>query len=53
MLVISLPLRRDALYWERSATRRALAWSVAALSSLLWLGVICAGRWIAYTLTGT
>lgn len=53
MVAISLLLRRDELYWERSRTRRTLAWSVAALSSLLWIGVICAGRWIAYTLSGT
>jgi putative copper export protein len=53
MLAISWPLRRDELYWERSAARRMLGLSMAALSSLLWLGVICAGRWIAYTLSAT
>ena len=53
MLAISRPLRRDALYWERSVRRRAVGWSVAALSWILWLGVICAGRWIAYTLSAT
>jgi hypothetical protein len=53
MLGISLPLRRDELFWERSAGRRTIGWAVAALSWFLWIGVICAGRWIAYTLTGT
>ncbi len=53
MLAISLPLRRDSLYWERSVRRRTVGWSVAALSWILWLGVICAGRWIAYTLSAT
>jgi hypothetical protein len=51
MLAIWLPLRRDRLYWERSAQRRWIGWSVAALSWLLWIGIICAGRWIAYTLS--
>jgi hypothetical protein len=53
MLTISLPLRRDELYWERSARSRAVGWSVASLSWVLWIGVICAGRWIAYTLSVT
>jgi hypothetical protein len=53
MLATSWPLRRDALYWERSVARRRLGWSIAVLSTALWIGVICAGRWIAYTLTGT
>jgi hypothetical protein len=53
MLVISAPLRTDSLYWERSARRRAAGWSVAALSWMLWVSVICAGRWIAYTLSAT
>jgi hypothetical protein len=51
MLAIVLPLRRDASYWERSASRRRIGWGVAALSWALWIGVICAGRWIAYTLS--
>jgi hypothetical protein len=51
MLAIVLPLRRDASYWERSASRRRAGLGVAALSWVLWVGVICAGRWIAYTLS--
>jgi hypothetical protein len=51
MLAIWLPLRHDCLYWERSAQRRWIGWSVAALSWMLWIGIICAGRWIAYTLS--
>jgi hypothetical protein len=53
MRAISRPLRRDELYWERSLARRMLGWGVAILSSLLWISVICAGRWIAYTLATT
>ena len=51
MVAIAAPLRRDSLYWERSAGRRTMAWSIAALSWILWIGIICAGRWIAYTLS--
>lgn len=51
LLTIAMPLGRDPLYWERSARRRRIGWGIAALSSLLWVGVICAGRWIAYTLS--
>jgi hypothetical protein len=39
---------RDREFWERSAGRRAAAKAVAAASLLLWVGVVLAGRWIAY-----
>ena len=35
-------------YWEGSAIRRGSARTIAALSMILWLGVMMAGRWIAY-----
>ena len=35
-------------YWEGSALRRGSARTIAALSLVLWLGVMMAGRWIAY-----
>src|SRR5688572_8786009 len=38
----------DAGFWERSRGRRASARVIAALSLLLWVGVVLAGRWIAY-----
>ena len=39
--------RREG-YWESSAARRVQAKAVAAASLLSWVGVIMAGRWIAY-----
>ncbi len=35
-------------YWEVSALRRGSARAIAAVSMILWLGVMMAGRWIAY-----
>ena len=40
--------RRQAGYWERSTARRNSARAIAAVSLLLWIGVVLAGRWIAY-----
>ncbi|HJN46180.1 MAG: hypothetical protein FI737_14930 [SAR202 cluster bacterium] len=40
--------RRELGYWERSLTRRISARAIAAVSLLLWVGVVLAGRWIAY-----
>jgi len=39
---------RDREFWETSPGRRALGKAVAAVSLVLWLGVVMAGRWIAY-----
>jgi hypothetical protein len=47
-LVFQRASARDPEFWERSAGRRASAKVVAALSLLLWIGVVLAGRWIAY-----
>jgi hypothetical protein len=51
MLTVAIghTLSLDAEYWERSPGRRASALALASLSWVLWIGVICAGRWIAYT----
>jgi hypothetical protein len=38
----------DPYFWERSLGRRATAKIIAGLSLLLWIGVVFAGRWIAY-----
>ncbi|MCZ6639947.1 MAG: hypothetical protein O7F71_00090 [Gammaproteobacteria bacterium] len=35
-------------YWDGSALRRGSARAIAAVSMILWLGVMMAGRWIAY-----
>lgn len=36
-------------FWERRRGTRAAALAAAALSILVWCGIIFAGRWIAYT----
>jgi len=51
-LVFSLPLGRDASFWELNAARRAAARLLAAVSLPLWAAIIFAGRWIAYTQVG-
>ena len=40
--------RRDAGFWERTLVRLNVARVIAAVSLLLWIGVVLAGRWIAY-----
>lgn len=40
--------RRETGFWERSLARRNSARVIAAVSMLLWIGVVLAGRWIAY-----
>jgi prepilin signal peptidase PulO-like enzyme (type II secretory pathway) len=42
---IGRSLRRDARYWDDRAGAAIL---VAAFSLILWLGILTAGRWIAY-----
>ena len=41
--------RRQSDYWERSAAHRNTGMAIAGVSLLLWLGVVMAGRWIAYS----
>ena len=41
--------RREPGYWERSSARRASARVIAVASLALWIGVVMAGRWIAYS----
>jgi len=50
-LACQLPVRRDAGFWDRSPSRRRLAGLVACLSLPLWIGIVFAGRWIAYVQT--
>ncbi|OYX32373.1 MAG: hypothetical protein B7Y99_08690 [Caulobacterales bacterium 32-69-10] len=45
-------LRGDVAFWELSPARRATAKLAAVVSLLLWVGIIFAGRWIAYTEAG-
>lgn len=39
---------REPGYWGRSSMRRFSGRAIAALSLVLWVGVVMAGRWIAY-----
>lgn len=52
VLAITVAYRRqvktDPKYWERTNERRTLAYSLASLSLVLWLGIVAAGRLIAY-----
>ncbi len=44
-LVVQLQNKKNATYWE---TRRAAARLTGLASLLLWVGIVTAGRWIAY-----
>jgi len=47
-LLFQFLLRRDPELGSPAGNHRAAATSIAALSMVLWTGVIFAGRWIAY-----
>ncbi|MDB4974206.1 MAG: hypothetical protein JWN48_2547 [Myxococcaceae bacterium] len=47
-LTYQIPLRRDPDFWRTSTARVTLAKTLALLSLGLWVGVIFAGRFIAY-----
>ena len=40
--------RQQAGNWEEPTSRRLAGKAIAALSLVLWVGVVLAGRWIAY-----
>jgi hypothetical protein len=46
--VFHVTLWRDHDYWDRNGNRRLAARWLGALALVLWVGVIFAGRWIAY-----
>ena len=48
-LIIYRMNKREPGYWEHTAGRLLSARVMAAVSLLLWVGVVLAGRWIAYT----
>jgi hypothetical protein len=56
MLVIAVAItvlyraqvKKDPGYWQRSGERRTAAYALASLSLVLWLGIVAAGRLIAY-----
>ena len=43
-----MQVKKDPGYWQRSGERRAAAYALASLSLVLWLGIVAAGRLIAY-----
>lgn len=45
-------LRHRPGFWDRSAHRRGLAQLTATVSLLIWVGIVFAGRWIAYVQAG-
>jgi hypothetical protein len=47
-LVCQLPLRKDSGFWEKSQSRRRTVKLIGLLSLPLWIGILFAGRWIAY-----
>lgn len=46
-----VPLVREPAYWELSGGRKATSKVIAVLSLCLWVAIVFAGRWIAYTNT--
>jgi hypothetical protein len=38
----------DVAFWELTPARRTTARMTAIVSLLLWVGIVFAGRWIAY-----
>ena len=49
-LLYQRPLRKDPVFWEKTVTRRMNASAIAILSLLVWVGIVFAGRWIAYVI---
>jgi hypothetical protein len=41
--------RTEMGYWEHTLARRISGRAIAAVSLVLWMGVVMAGRWIAYS----
>jgi len=46
--IFQLASGKDPGFWDRSRGRRVSARVIAAFSLILWIGVVLAGRWIAY-----
>jgi len=47
-LAYQVPLKKDRNYWDTTGTRRGAIKLIAIVSLALWVGIVCAGRWIAY-----
>lgn len=46
--VLQRPTTKDPAFWELTSGHRMSARALAVLSLLLWVGIVFAGRWIAY-----
>ena len=46
--VLQRPTLKDPAYWELSLGRKLSAGALAVLSLAFWVGIVFAGRWIAY-----
>lgn len=53
MLVFEITARRSVRAWDREASAPASARAIAALSLVIWVGVIVLGRWIGFTTSST
>ncbi len=51
-IVIQRGVGKDEDYWDSSASKRYMARLVAAISILLWISIVSAGRWIGYVQHG-
>ena len=47
-LTLQRPLAADGAYWESTDGRKTTARVIAVASLCLWVGIVLAGRWIAY-----
>jgi hypothetical protein len=51
MLAFELTARRSVRDWDRNVVAPASARTIAAISLVVWIGVIFLGRWVGFTLT--
>jgi hypothetical protein len=47
-LSYQVPLGKDPAFWDVTSSRRGIVRLIAVVSLLLWVGIVFAGRWIAY-----
>ena len=47
-LILQRPTLKEPAYWELTAGHRVSGRVLAVISLLLWVGIVFAGRWIAY-----